>query len=75
MARLARVTWARSCPRGVEGPPKARLVESFAAVAEELDFTRAAQRLSVPQPALSQQIARLERQLGAQLFTRLRAAL
>jgi DNA-binding transcriptional LysR family regulator len=47
-----------------------RGLESFAVVAEELHFTRAAQRLSVSQPALSQQVARLERQLGVQLFTR-----
>jgi DNA-binding transcriptional LysR family regulator len=51
-------------------PVDIRWVESFAVVAEELHFTRAAQRLRVSQPAFSQQIARLERQLGVQLFTR-----
>jgi DNA-binding transcriptional LysR family regulator len=51
-------------------PVDIRWLESFAVVAEELHFTRAAQRLSVSQPALSQQVARLERQLGVQLFSR-----
>ena len=47
-----------------------RLVRSFAVLGEELHFGRAAERLSIAQPVLSRQIARLESQLGAPLLTR-----
>ncbi|MCM3920563.1 LysR family transcriptional regulator [Frankia sp. AiPs1] len=42
----------------------------FTSVAEELSFTRAAERLFVSQPALSKQIRMLEKQLGVVLFER-----
>lgn len=42
----------------------------FAVLAEELNFTRAARRLHIAQPALSQQIQALERQVGALLVRR-----
>ncbi|MBT2507401.1 LysR family transcriptional regulator [Streptomyces sp. ISL-98] len=44
----------------------------FVAVAETLHFTHAAEEVHVSQPSLSQQIRALEKELGADLFTRAR---
>jgi DNA-binding transcriptional LysR family regulator len=50
--------------------PELRQLRAFVAVAEELNFTRAAERLHLGQQAVSKTVGRLERELGVALLER-----
>jgi DNA-binding transcriptional LysR family regulator len=47
-----------------------KLMEAAIVLAEELNFSRAARRLHISQPALTKQVAELKNRLGVQLFSR-----
>jgi len=47
-----------------------RQLQYALAIARELNFSRAAEKLHIAQPSLSQQLAKLEKELGVQLFSR-----
>ena len=51
-----------------------RQIQYIVAIAEENNITRAAEKLYITQSALNQQLLKLEKELGVQLFHRSRTA-